>query len=127
MPDQTVPTLFGFALNKLVAFVGPWVSVAAGLAATYLVTHLPFLTDMFHTDAAGIAGAIGAVITFAITTLVVWLGHQKWLTGFQKWAYENVPNALPVIVADPAAPVVPGGEYNPTEFEPEPNVPAGLQ
>lgn len=115
MPDQTenaAPTLFGFALNRLVAFVGPYLSVLAGTIATWLVTNWPFLTDIFQTDANGIAGVISTVLVFVVTTAVVWLGQQKWLTGFQKWAYENQPNALPVI--EHAVP----GEYDPTEFEP---------
>lgn len=85
MPDEGLdqPT---FPLNRVVAFLGPYVAVASGAVADWLLVHVHFLA-LFHTTHNQIASAISQVLVFGITTLVVWLGHQKWLEGYQVWAY----------------------------------------
>lgn len=80
------PTLFGFPLNRIVAFLGPHISWLAGLLATWLVVHVHFL-GLFHVTGSRIAYVLAQLGTFAVVTLVTWLGHQKWLDGFQRWAY----------------------------------------
>lgn len=93
-PDDTAtPTLFGISLNRLVAFGGPYLAVASGAIADWLLVHVHVLS-LFHTTHNTLAGAISQASVFALTTLVVWLGHQKWLDGFQKWAYQNAAVAV---------------------------------
>lgn len=96
------PTLFGFPLNKIVAFVGPYVAVLAGAVADWLLVHVHLL-GLFHTTHNQIASAITQVVVFGLTAALVWLGHQKWLEGYQKWAYPIV-HAAPVLQVAPLAP-----------------------
>lgn len=92
MPDETPtvdpqePTLFGFPLNRIVAFAGPHIAWLSGVVATWLTVHL-HLFATFHVGTSGVAKAIASVLVFGVVTLVTWLGHQKWLEGFQAWAY----------------------------------------
>jgi hypothetical protein len=85
---QVVPKFFGIAANRVVAFVGPYISVGAGVVTTWLTNHV-HLFATFHVGNDDIAHAIAQAGVFGVTTLVVWLGHQKWLDGFQKWAYST--------------------------------------
>lgn len=80
----TEPTLFGIPLGRIVAFLGPHISWLSGLFATWLVTHVHFLST-FHVGDSDIAQALSQGAVFVITTLVVWLGHQKWLANLGKW------------------------------------------
>jgi hypothetical protein len=85
-PD-TVPKLFGFDLNRVIAFLGPHIAWLSGVIATWLMAQ----TDLFATfdvSDESLAGAISQALVFGVVTLVVWLGQHKWLDGFQKWAYE---------------------------------------
>lgn len=107
------PTLFGFPLNRIVAFVGPYVAAGSGAVATWLLVHVHFLAT-FHVTHDRVASAIAQAAVFGIVTLVTWLGHQKWLDGWQAWAYGKDVAGLPVgPLLDP-----PEGEYNPDEFGP---------
>lgn len=69
-------------LNRIVSFFGPYVSILSGIVATWLTTHLHVLAT-FHIDQASTAGTLTQFGIFAISALVTWLGHQKWLTGHQ--------------------------------------------
>jgi hypothetical protein len=71
-------------LNRIVAFLGPYIAVASGVIANWLVVHLHLLAT-FHINGSTVAGVISQVAVFGITALVVWLGHQKWLDGWIKW------------------------------------------
>lgn len=93
-----VPKLFGLPLNRLIAFAGPYIAVISGVVADWLVVHVHILAT-FHVGDNDIAQAISQIIVFGVTAFVVWLGHQKWLDGYQKWAYTNAPAAQPVIDA----------------------------
>lgn len=68
--------------NRVVAFVGPYLAVAAGGAAAWLVAKLnvlglPGLGSHQHELATGLAGAG----LWLLTSALGWLGHSKWLTG----------------------------------------------
>jgi hypothetical protein len=92
------PTLLGFPLNRLIAFAGPYIAVISGVVADWLVVHVHILAT-FHVGDNDIAQAISQIIVFGVTAFVVWLGHQKWLDGYQQWAYRNAPAAQPVVDA----------------------------
>lgn len=103
--SNAVPTLFGISLNRLIAFGGPYLAVASGAIADWLLVHVHFLSN-FHVGQSSIAGAVAQAAVFGITTLVVWLGHQKWLDGFQKWAYQTAVDISNTDVPfDPSGPV----------------------
>ncbi len=75
-------TFLGIPLNRIVAFVGPYVSVVSGALAAWLLTHLHVLST-FHLSNGQLATGITQLTVFAITAGLTWLGHQKWLTGHQ--------------------------------------------
>jgi hypothetical protein len=112
------PKLFGFSLNRIVAFGGPYIAVASGAVADWLLVHVHFLS-LFHTTRTTLAGAITQVVVFGVTATLTWLGHQKWLEGYQAWAYgkHSGTAGLPAGV-DPSGPVntQPSGDYDPNEF-----------
>src|SRR5579862_7490163 len=70
-----------FPLNRIVAFIGPYIAIASGALATWLIQHFPGL----HLDKATTATAITKAVVFAIGTGVTWALHHKWLDGWQKW------------------------------------------
>src|SRR4051812_46755672 len=80
----TEPTLFGFSLGRIVAFLGPHVAWLSGALATWLIVHVHFLA-LFHVGQSVVAQVIANGLVFGITTLVTWLGAQKWLTNLGKW------------------------------------------
>jgi hypothetical protein len=96
--DNAVPTVAGLPLNRIIAFAGPYISVIAGVAATWLTNNV-HLFATFHVGNNDLADAIAQVTVFAITSVVVWLGQHKWLDGYQRWAYAGPP-------VDPADPPV---------------------
>src|SRR3954463_14314412 len=81
-PDE-VPTLFGLPLNRLVAFAGPYIAIISGALADWLIVHVHLLGS-FHVGNRPLANAIAQVSVFGLTALIVWLGHQKWLDGYQQ-------------------------------------------
>jgi hypothetical protein len=103
-----------FPINRIVAFAGPYVAIVSGALADWLIVHVHIL-GLFHTSQTAISGAVTQIIVFGITALLVWAGHQKWLSGWQSWertvagAMANGPNFPP-----------PVGEYDPATLEDEP-------
>ena len=95
--------------NRVVAFAGPYIAIASGVIADWLLIHVHVLST-FHTNKTQVASAITQVAVFGLTSLIVWLGQQKWLTGWQ--LFENAvagdgtngPELLPENI--------PGGEYD---------------
>lgn len=120
--EPTTPTLFGFPLNRVVAFLGPQISLVAGYIATWIVEHFEFL----HLDAKGTTGAVINVIVFVLSAGLTWLGQHKWLDGWQKWEQAVASPAAPGDTVDPEADVphaVTAGEVDapPLEVAPEPD------
>jgi ABC-type uncharacterized transport system permease subunit len=110
MRSDEEPTLFGIALNRLVAFVGPYIAIGAGIIATWLTNHVHILAT-FHVAGNEIANAVAQALVFGLSALVVWLGQQKWLEGFQRWAYQTYTDISHVELPPSARPepVVPAG------------------
>jgi murein L,D-transpeptidase YcbB/YkuD len=86
VPSQTiVPASPGgskpFPLNRVIAFLGPYIAIASGAGATWLSQHFPGL----HVEQASTASAISQAIIFVVGTAVTWALHHKWLDGWQKW------------------------------------------
>ncbi len=80
------PKFFGLPLNRVVAFLGPHFAWIAGAVATWLMEKVDVFAT-FGLDRNTLATVIGQALVFGVVTLVTWLGQQKWLDGFQKWAY----------------------------------------
>src|SRR3954454_4129246 len=88
-----------FPINRIVAFAGPYIAVLSGALADWLLVHM-HLFSIFHTTHTVLANAITQVTVFAITALLVWAGHQKWLTGWQSWeraVAREMPNGHDVV------------------------------
>jgi hypothetical protein len=101
-----------FPINRIVAFAGPYIAVISGALADWLIVHVHLL-GLFHTSQTALSGAITQVVVFGITALLVWAGHQKWLSGWQDWE-KTVAGAM---ANGPDTPG-PTGEYDPSR-EPE--------
>lgn len=79
--DGDEPTL---PMNRIVAFIGPYVSIVAGALATWLLTKVHVLS-MFDLGQAEVAQSITQVIIFGVTAGITWLGQHKWLNGWQEY------------------------------------------
>jgi hypothetical protein len=66
--------------NRIVAFAGPYISVASGALASWLLVHVHLL-GLFHVPPRGLATGIAQGAVFLLTALLTWAGHAKWLTG----------------------------------------------
>lgn len=69
-------------LNRVVAFIGPYISILSGIVSVWLTTHLHVLAT-FHINQSSVAGTLTQGGIFGVSALVTWLGHSKWLTGHQ--------------------------------------------
>ena len=78
MPDPRFP------LNRVVAFLAPFVALLAGSIAAWLVDHFPGL----GVDQAALSGDIAQAITFLVGAAAVQLSANKWLDGWQKWQHD---------------------------------------
>jgi hypothetical protein len=121
-----------FPLNRIVAFLGPYLAIASGVVADYLLVHVHLLAT-FHVNHNGLASALSQVAIFAITTLVVWAGHHKWLTGWQHWesslgraqmisSIGMAPASVGMTETMAATGNHPDGDYDPAEFGPDGSV-----
>lgn len=67
------------SLTQILAFVTPYISVAAGALAAWVFVHVHVL-GIFHVTQQSLVGVISAALVFAVTTAVTWLAHnQHWL------------------------------------------------
>jgi hypothetical protein len=85
-----------FPLNRVIAFLGPYVAIVSGAAASWLSQHFPGL----HLDTTGTAATISSAIVFVIGAGITWALQHKWLDGWQKWeaalvAIDPVPARAP--------------------------------
>ena len=67
-------------LNRVVAFAGPYISVAAGGFATWLVAKVN-VVGLPGLDENNLKTAIAGGITWLLVAGLAWAGHSKWLTG----------------------------------------------
>lgn len=129
--EQEEPTFLGIALNRLVAFAGPYIAIVSGILATWLTNKVHILAT-FHVAGNDIANAVAQALVFGLSALVVWLGQQKWLEGFQRWAYQTYtdiantelpPSARPEPIPEPASGLPPDATPEAAQgFEPGPPV-----
>lgn len=73
-----------FPLNRIVAFLGPYIALASGAVVDWLFVHLHFLAN-FHTNNSAITTWLSQALVFGLTSLLVWLGQQSWLKGWIAW------------------------------------------
>jgi high-affinity Fe2+/Pb2+ permease len=73
-------------LNRIVAFAGPYVAILSGAVVDWLFVHLHFLSN-FHTNKSSITTWLTQALVFGLTSILVWMGQQKWLSGWI--AYEE--------------------------------------
>ena len=76
-------------INRVVAFAGPYIAILSGALADWLIVHVHLLS-LFHTTSTQVAGAITQIAVFGLTAILVWLGQQKWLTGWQHFEAQIV-------------------------------------
>ena len=68
--------------NRLVAFTGPYISILAGVLATWLLAKLNAL-GIAGLDEGELAQQIAAALTFTLAATVSWMGQSQWLKGHQ--------------------------------------------
>lgn len=134
--NEDTPSLLGLPLNRVIAFAGPYIATASGVIATWLITHIHILAT-FHVGNNDLAQAIAQGLVFLVVTGVTWLGHQKWLDGYQAWAYGKDAGGAGATAQNldgPLAAPADTGEFGPgaaaDPFGPaegDPTVPPGLQ
>lgn len=105
-------------MNRVVAFLGPYIATASGIVATWATTHMHILAT-FHVGNDDIAQAITQGLTFLVVTGVTWLGQQKWLEG-----HIRIQEAIPAGPGPGSEPVMPPPDHDeerrePTNPEPE--------
>lgn len=111
-----------FPINRIVAFVGPYIAVVSGALADWLVVHVHLLS-LFHTTSTAISGMLTQGLVFGLTALLVWLGQQKWLSGWQKWESTIVSEAANYTYNGPFVESPPMGTYDPEADYSDPSVP----
>lgn len=70
-----------FPMNRVVAFLGPYLAIVSGALAAWLGRHFPGLDVNLGATARGITQAS----EFAVGALITWALHHKYLTGWQQW------------------------------------------
>jgi hypothetical protein len=90
-------------LNRLVAFAGPYISIAAGVVATWLIAKANAL-GIPGLDESDLAQQIAAALTFSLAAILTWLGSAQWLKGHHvQMAADAAIQAAALAVAAPAA------------------------
>jgi hypothetical protein len=111
-----------FPVNRIVAFLGPYISVISGALASWLLAQENVL-GLFNLPRDQLAAAIAQGGIFLITTAVTWAGQHKWLTGHQ---IVLAAAAAPVLDIDlPALPLPAETEPAPATIDPPPDAGPG--
>lgn len=76
-------------LNRIVAFVGPFIAVIAGALADWLLARVHVLGTF--RDKQALTSDVSQMLIFIVTTGVVWLGQQKWLQGWIAFEASEAP------------------------------------
>ena len=69
-------------LNRVVAFVGPYMSAIAGGIASWLVARVN-IAGLPGLDQNNLKTGIAGALTWLLVSGLTWAGHSKWLTGHQ--------------------------------------------
>ena len=101
-------------LNRVVAFVGPYMSAIAGGIASWLVARVN-IAGLPGLDQNNLKTGIAGALTWLLVSGLTWAGHSKWLTGHQIAMEADArvnAAAMGLAVAAPAAaaPAVAAGE-----------------
>lgn len=94
---DTTPTFLGFPLNRIVTFVGPYISLGSGAVASWLFVHVHLL-GLFHLNSTGLATGIAQGVVLLLTAGLTWLGQQQWLKGHHIEIATNSPAAQAAVV-----------------------------
>ena len=92
--------------NRLVTFAGPYLAIASGALASWLVHNLPGL----HLQQQGTAAELSSAAVFLGGTFVTWALQQKWLDGWQKWEHAAALLATQVVPDPIQAARTPAGQ-----------------
>ena len=98
-----------FQINRVVAFLGPYIAIVSGALATWLVRHFPGL----HVDQATLGSTITQGVVFIIGAAVTYGLQHKWLDGWQKYEGQ-VAN----VAAGDLPDTPPEGAYDQSTFVP---------
>jgi hypothetical protein len=114
MADPTSDESLLPPLNKIVAFAGPYIAIASGAIADWLLVHVHLLAT-FHLGHDTTANAVAQLLVFGIVTLVTYAGQHHWLKGWQKFEADM---RLPILAE--AKKVLDAGATTPaeTDFDP---------
>jgi hypothetical protein len=85
-------------LNRIIAFLGPYVAVVAGALASWLLVHVHAL-GLFKIGHDQLATAIAQGAVFLLTAGLSWAGSSKWLTGHQILLGAAGPAGAPALAA----------------------------
>lgn len=90
----------GISVNRIVAFLGPFIAILAGALAAWLGRHFPGLKLNQTKTSAEITQAIEFAVGAGVTLLL----HSKWLAGWQAWEQSEVARANGPAVVSPTLP-----------------------
>lgn len=68
--------------NRIVAFLGPYISLISATVATWLIVHL-HVGSVFNVTQDQVASAISQGVVFILTGLLTYFGQHQWLKGHQ--------------------------------------------
>lgn len=111
-PDVPTPTILGIPLNRIITFAGPYISLAAGALATWIISAL-HITLIQHDE---LATGIANFAAFGLSSALIWLGQRAWLKGHQIQLANLTPFAATV-----------GDVEDDEDFEDEDEDPDGLE
>jgi hypothetical protein len=95
----------GISVNRIVAFIGPFVAIVAGALAAWLGRHFPGLKLNETKTTAEITQAIEFAVGAGVTLLL----HSKWLSGWQAWEQSEVARLAGTSPTPPASGGLPLG------------------
>jgi hypothetical protein len=99
--------------NRIVAFAGPYISLTAGVIATWLIAKLNAL-GIAGLDQSDLAQQLGGALTFTLVAVLSWMGQSQWLKGHQLQLVgdANVQAAAVAAAAPTAVEVPPDPEHD---------------
>lgn len=83
-PPADKNTLFGFPINRVVAFLTPFTVIIAGKVGLWLFANVG-LFNTFNISHEKISAALVQVFAFAIPAVLTYMTHHKFLSGWQGW------------------------------------------
>lgn len=103
-------------INRIVAFLGPYIAVISGWLANWLIVRVHVLSE-FNVHKTTIESVLAQIFVFGVTAILVWLGQHKWLTGWQQYE-QQIAAQIPDDIADhPYADLTPDDEPASEDFD----------